>query len=157
MQRWRWQQESSRDIIRPMKPYWNKKIITSWIAIMAILLSALVPSVASAFTARNGNFPIWMEICSASNVSSSSAKVSKKILVTVAGDSSSSSMNSAAHEAEHCPFCLPHAGNFALPPAVMPCCAVAAGHDVYPPLYYQAPSLLFSWVTANPRGPPQLS
>jgi hypothetical protein len=61
------------------------------------------------------------------------------------------------HSAKHCPFCLPHAGNFALPPAIIPCCAVAAGHDVFPPLYYQAPSLLFAWVSASPRGPPQLS
>lgn len=141
-----------------MKPLWKNKFVTTWIAIFAILLSALAPSISSALTVRNGSFPIWMEICSASNVYSSSAKLSKKILLTVSADSSaSSSMNPDAHEAAHCPFCLPHAGNFALPPALMPCCAVAAGHDAYPPLYYQAPSLLFSWVTANPRGPPQLS
>ena len=140
-----------------MKPYWNKKIITGWIAIFALLLSALVPSMASALTVRNGNLPVWMEICSASNVSSAGGKLSKKMRVAVSAGASISSMNSAAHEAAHCPFCLPHAGNFALPPAVLPCCAVAAGHDVFPPLYYQAPSLLFSWVSASPRGPPQFS
>jgi hypothetical protein len=144
-----------------MKLYWNKKLITSWIAIFALLLSALAPSVSSAFTVRKGNVPIWMEICSASNVSSSGTTPSKKILVTLSADiadtAASSPKDPAAHEAAHCPFCLPHAGHFALPPAVMPCCAVAAGHDVFPPLYYQAPSLLFSWVSASPRGPPQLS
>jgi Protein of unknown function (DUF2946) len=130
-----------------MSPFWNKKIITTWIAIFAILLSALAPSISSALTVltvRNGNSPSWAEICSTSN---STASVNKK----------TQSSTSDAHESKHCPFCLPHAGNFALPPAAMPCCAVAAGHDTFPPLYYQAPSLLFSWVTANPRGPPPLS
>ncbi|MDO8178027.1 MAG: DUF2946 domain-containing protein [Undibacterium sp.] len=129
-----------------MKPLWKNKFVTTWIAIFAILLSALAPSISSALTMRNASSPGWSEICSASNVYSSANKMSKK-----------ASGTSDAHESKHCPFCLPHAGNFALPPAVMPCCAVAAGHDAFPPLYYQAPSLLFSWVTANPRGPPQLS
>lgn len=138
--------------MRPMKKYWYKKMITSWIAIFAILLSTLAPSISSALTVRDGSSAIWTEICSASNVSSSTSKISKKVLVKL-----STSSTSETHEAKHCPFCLPHAGNFALPPAITPCCAVAAGHDAFPPLYYQAPSLLFSWVTANPRGPPQLS
>jgi hypothetical protein len=140
-----------------MKRFWKKKLVTSWIAIFAILLSTLAPSIASAFSVRNGNNSIWTEICSASNVSSTGNKLSKKFLVKLATDAADSSTAPDSHEGKHCPFCLPHAGNFALPPALMPCVAVAAGHDAFPSLYYQAPSLLFSWVTANPRGPPQLS
>lgn len=140
-----------------MKKIWHKKILTSWIAIFAILLSALAPSISSAFTLRSGNTAIWTEICSASNVYSSNTKVSKKILVKLSTSVPASTDTSDTHQGKHCPFCLPHAGNFALPPALMPGVVLLVTRDVFPPLYYQAPSLLFSWVTANPRGPPQLS
>jgi hypothetical protein len=138
----------------PMKKYWHKKILTSWVAIFAILLSALAPSISSAFTGPSNSNIFWTEICSAANLTSAASKASKKVLIKL---SINSPATSDAHEGKHCPYCLPHAGNFALPPAVMPCCAVAVGHDAFPPLYYQAPSLLFSWVTAKPRGPPQVS
>ena len=132
--------------------------MTSWVAIFAILLSTLAPSISSAMAVRGASNGIWTEICSASNVASSTNKVSKKVFVKLsAGATETSDSTSDSHKAKHCPFCLPHAGNFALPPTLIPCVAVAAGHDAFPPLYYQAPSLLFSWVTANPRGPPQLS
>lgn len=132
-----------------MKRFWKNKLITVWIACFAILLNALVPSIASALVVANGNTASWAEICSTANTTAATA-AGKKVPAT-------SSSTGEQHAAKHCPFCLPHAGNFALPPASLPCCALAAGHDIFPTLYYQAPSLLFSWVTANPRGPPQLS
>jgi hypothetical protein len=133
-----------------MKRFWKNKLITVWIACFAILLNTLVPSIASALAVNNGNSPSWAEICSTANPVASTPSAINKVPAT-------SSEIGDQHSAKHCPFCLPHAGNFALPPAIIPCCAVAAGHDVFPPLYYQAPSLLFSWVSASPRGPPQLS
>ena len=140
--------------MRPMKKFLKRKLITSWIAIFAILLSTLAPSISSAMAVRGANDGIWTEICSASNVASSTNKVSKKVFVKL---STGTAKTSDSHKAKHCPFCLPHAGNFALPPALTACVAVTAGQNAFPPLYYQAHSLLFSWVTANPRGPPQLS
>ncbi len=129
-----------------MKKAWKKKLITIWIACFAILLSALAPSISSALAAQNGQRNGFDEICSTANISVGS--IDKAL---------NKSSDQSAHATTHCPFCLPHAGNFALPPANIVCCAVAAGHDIFPPLYYQAPTLLFTWVSANPRGPPRLS
>ncbi|WP_295762906.1 DUF2946 domain-containing protein [Undibacterium sp.] len=133
-----------------MKRFWKNKLITIWIACLAILANALVPSIASALAARDGNAPSWAEICSTPIAGLAAKKVGTSVALKLPGKIDT-------HTAKHCPFCLPHAGNFALAPAALPCCAVAAGHDAFPPLYYQAPSLLHSWVTANPRGPPQFS
>lgn len=134
-----------------MKRFWKNKCLTVWIACLAILLNALVPSLASAMAVRDGAMPSWAEICSTTTITAAAANPSNK------ATPATSTSGEDQHAAKHCPFCLPHAGNFALPPAIIPCCAVAAGHDAFPILYYQAPSLLFSWVTANPRGPPQRS
>lgn len=134
-----------------MKKYWKKQFLTVWIAIFAILLSALGSSISSALTLANRTNPGLTEICSTTN-----SAVNKATEATQQAPAKSSG-GSAAHATEHCPFCLPHAGDFSLAPAVLTCCAIAAGHDVFPPLFYQAPTLLFTWVSANPRGPPQFS
>ena len=126
-----------------MKRFWKNKLLTVWIACFAILLNALAPSISYALSARDDRTSPSAEICSMGISSQSSMH--------------HSSGESDAHGAKHCPFCLPHAGSFALPPPGVPCCAVAAGHDLFPSLFYHAPQPLFSWAVANPRGPPLLS
>jgi len=44
-----------------------------------------------------------------------------------------------------------------LPPSSSSPLAVIAGHDRYPPLFYQAPQPQFAWLAASPRGPPALA
>jgi hypothetical protein len=58
---------------------------------------------------------------------------------------------------EHCAFCSTHAGSVGLPPAspVLPL-LVASGTAIFPALYYQSPSPLFIWSTAQSRAPPRL-
>lgn len=128
-----------------MKKFWKNKLLTVWIACFAILLNALAPSITYALNAPKHSAPPAAEIC--------------RTGMKMSGPSSMhhSSGKSDAPDAKHCPFCLPHAGSFALPPPSVPCCAVAAGHDLFPSLFYLSPQPLFSWAAANPRGPPLLS
>lgn len=136
-----------------MKKYWKKQFLTVWIAIFAILLSALGSSISSALTLSNSVNPGLTEICSTANSPANLTKATK------ASQSAALKSNggSAAHAAEHCPFCLPHAGDFSLPPPPPPCCFVADEQTGFPALFYQAPSLLSTWVSAHPRGPPLFS
>ena len=128
-----------------MKRFWKNKLLTVWIACFAILLNALAPSISYALNARTDSAAPMAEVC---RMGTSMAKPAPIHHSSDQGD---------AHGAKHCPFCLPHAGSFALPPPDVPRCAIAAGHDLFPSLFYQSPQPLFSWAAANPRGPPLLS
>lgn len=126
---------------------WNpvkRSVLTVWIALLAILFGALAPSVSHALAARNSNVGI-AELCTtnASNASSVVIQGQEKPL-----------KDALLHHLEHCPFCTTHGGTFALPPPLPVSFAVIGGHDVFPALFYRAPTPLFSWSAAQPRGPP---
>lgn len=55
---------------------------------------------------------------------------------------------------EHCGYCLPHAGTFALPPAAIGALGLLDGHALRPSLVYRAPQPLLALSAAPARGPP---
>lgn len=116
--------------------------VTAWIAIFAILLAALAPSVARAWLSPQQAMP-WTDICS------------------VAGPQGAPHLaplpGSGQHDGaifKHCPFCLNHAGHFALPaPALDLLPAVAASTETFP-ASAATPAPRFIRVAAQPRAPP---
>ena len=115
-----------------------------WIACLAILLNALAPSISHALSAASGSSNMT-EVCTVTGtklVSNDQASVEK------------SSTDSVLHHLEHCPFCMTHAGTFALPGPLPLSFAVSGGHGLFPALFYHSPAPLFSWSGANPRAPP---
>ncbi|MFZ4878206.1 DUF2946 domain-containing protein [Janthinobacterium sp. Mn2066] len=119
-----------------------------WFACLAILLNVLSPSLSYAFASQHINAnTAAIEICSASGTVYTQADLAPR---------SKSTTDSVLHHIQHCPFCMGHAGSLGLPPASLPL-ALITGHDVYPPLFYQAPQPQFAWLDAQPRGPPRLS
>lgn len=76
---------------------------TAWIAIFAILLAALAPSLAWALAPSQQAMP-WSEICSVTG---------KQAANGVTSNSGSGQQDGKVPN--HCPFCLNHAGYFALP------------------------------------------
>ena len=134
--------------------------LTIWIACFAILLNALAPSISYAMYAMHstsspsGTAPILMEVCTATGmkmVDDAAEKTSGSAL-----DASGDHKKPVAASA-HCPFCLPHAGSFALLPTGAIRFAVSAKHGLMPPLFYQSPHPLFSWAVAHSRAPPVAS
>jgi hypothetical protein len=119
--------------------------ITAWIAACAILLAALVPSVAMAVTKGNSGTSPWGEICSVSADT-----------VSVAGKTAPQPADQAGH-LKHCPFCSLHAGGAVLPPSDAVSLPAPHGAALRPALYYQSPRPLFSWAPAQSRAPPALS
>ena len=123
-----------------------------WFACLAILLNALSPSLSYAYAALHANANgAAAEICSASGVVYTQAELGP------AFKSAKSTTDSVLHHIEHCPFCMNHAGSAGLPPPQPAPLAIVAGHDRYPPLYYQAPQAQCAWLGASPRGPPSLA
>lgn len=119
----------------------------AWIACFAILLAALAPSISQAVAnAKQESGSGWAEICSVAGI---------RFVQVVQGDDGAA--DGKAMQMEHCAFCSTHAGSVGLPPAspVLPL-PVASGTTIFPALYYQSPSPLFIWSTAQSRAPPAL-
>ncbi|MFT5643621.1 MAG: hypothetical protein ACI83P_001168 [Janthinobacterium sp.] len=141
-----------------MGKFLTRKRLQIWIACCAILLNALAPSIAHALSAQAGRTNA-MVICSvngtkwlATGVSTGAASDGAFTDESAAGDVAPS--DSPLHHLEHCPFCLTHAGNFALPASSLAPAAIRGGHDLFSALFYDAPAALFSWSSTRPRGPP---
>ncbi|MGF6118815.1 hypothetical protein ABIE30_003528 [Janthinobacterium lividum] len=121
----------------------------AWIACFAILLAALAPSISQAVAnAKQESGSGWAEICSLAGIR----------FVQVDNDGAADEKSGGkAMQMEHCAFCSTHAGSVGLPPAspVLPL-LVASGTAIFPALYYQSPSPLFIWSTAQSRAPPAL-
>jgi hypothetical protein len=124
-----------------MYPLLKRRTLHIWIAMLAVLFSALAPAVSHALAATASPLA---EMCTVDGTAKADVD-GKKIPLP------------AMHGMEHCPYCATHGGSPALPPPAVLSFAVSAGHDVYPSLFYTAPQPLHSWSAASPRGPPSLS
>jgi hypothetical protein len=125
--------------------------LASWIAIAAIVFSALAPTIAHAFPAKNTPQTLWQELCTAQGT--------KLIQSTdVAGDQQQIPVqNNAGIHFEHCPYCFSHAGSVGLPPATAAFVFVATGQSAQFAASYIAPVLPFYHQSANPsQAPPSL-
>ena len=125
----------------------KRRSLTVWIAMLAILFSALAPSVSHALAAR-GSSDGFVEICTVNGV---------ELVSLVTGERQKPVKDALFHHMEHCAFCATHGGTFALLPPVALTLAVVGGHDLFPSLFYLAPTPLFAWSAAQPRGPPALA
>jgi hypothetical protein len=122
----------------------------AWAACLAILLSALAPSLSHALALARGSDSAWMEVCSVAGTKLVQAETG----VTAAGSPSS---HDALKDAGHCLFCGTHAASFALPPTASLTFHAAAAARPWPRLFYQSPRPLACWATAHPRAPPLFS
>jgi hypothetical protein len=135
----------------------GRKRLQIWIACFAILLNALAPSISHALSSMAGPSNM-IEICSANGTRWVDGAIAGKLASELASMEQLApeqpSTDSPLHHLEHCPFCITHAGTFALPGPSTTLLAIEGGHDLFPALFYHSPSPLFSWSAARPRGPP---
>jgi len=129
------------------------RVLTSWIACFAILLSALGPTLSHAF--RNDVPAGWIEICSVTG-----AKLVKVDVGTAAqADKSGKSTDegSGTHALKHCPYCSTHTTVLGLPPAAPAGLTLDILAFHVPELFLAAPRTLFAWASAQPRAPPLIA
>lgn len=96
----------------------RSRFVSTWIAIAAILLSALMPTLSLAFVsaprATGSGGGDWVEICTSQGASWVKLGVDGQVLAQTSLRPDGAP--ALAHQC-HCPYCLTHAASFALPPA----------------------------------------
>ncbi|TDN48108.1 hypothetical protein C7389_11612 [Azoarcus indigens] len=114
--------------------------LSSWLAILAILLTVLAPGISKALAARDAG---WMEVCTAAGIKHLQAGGGSPDESGHAGSSGS------------CPYCLTHAFGFALAPVDAQSWPALAGPAGPLPLAAALPPAPVSaWTTPQPRAPP---
>lgn len=122
------------------------RLLTSWIAVLAILMSALAPSISHALGTKNG--ASWIEVCST---------VGSKWLQPDRSSTDPAPASGSAHLFEHCPYCSLHANAIAVPAAPVGLAQAPVLSHPVPTAFLAAPRTLHAWVSAQPRAPPQFS
>ena len=116
----------------------GRRTLSSWIALLAILLVTFVPTVTGAFPASTG-LP-WDRICSAANVA-----VDK---------SGTPDAPASMHVFEHCPYCALHADLAPPPDPRVADAGTALAFRAFPVAFTRAPRANAAWASAQPRAPP---
>ena len=114
-----------------------------WLALFAVLLNALAPTVSHALAASRPVIPV--DVCSVDGGAPFAAAAA-----LLMQDEQHAGMGALAD----CGYCLVHAGSHGLPPPVHALPALVDGAEPRPFLFHHAPRPLAVWLAAVPRGPP---
>lgn len=138
----------------------HRRLISS-LAILAVLLNALLPSLSQAMAAasaavggsvQQGAAPRWQELCSATGSRWVQLDAQGHLLAQT--DQRPTEAPPASHDAA-CGYCLAHAGSFGLPPETG--WLVGLAGESRTPLAArpeQAPTLRLAWRNPAVRAPP---
>ena len=119
-----------------------KRHLSHWIAVFAILMSSVAPTVSQAVSLAQNGQGISIEVCTATG-----AKMIQVIDVADADE--------LAQATIQCPLCVVH-DNYTLPLNHELSFAKPENNNIYPQLFYQSPKPLFAWVALPSRAPPSL-
>ncbi len=114
------------------------------IALFAVLLAALAPTISHAVAASSGEKTPWVQICDGVNIK----------WMQVDADGKPIPRSQAASHFDHCPFCLNHAGEIGVMQNPLLLFALRIERESYPDRFYQSPRPLFIWASAQSRAPP---
>lgn len=122
-----------------------RRRFAAWLAIVAMLLGALAPTIAQARMGGSQRAD-WLEICTTTG------------MVWVQADAGERSQKTdgqpyGADASPHCPWCTLHSGASGLPP-VQAVTVVPVPPAEQPPAFYRAPLTDTVWATARSRAPP---
>jgi hypothetical protein len=123
----------------------KRQTLQLWIALLAILFSALAPTVSHALAAANPAETV--QICTVDGY---------KLVQLPDADDGKAPLD-LKHGMEHCAFCTLHGGGDAPLPHAVAALSLNPDRDTYPSLFYSAPRALHVWSVANPRAPPALA
>jgi hypothetical protein len=119
-----------------------KRHLSHWIAVLAVLMSSVAPTVSQAVSLAQNGQGISIEVCTTTGV-----KMAQFIDASDADETTKASVQ--------CPLCVVQ-GNFALPLNHELSFAKPVNSNIYPQLFYQSPKPLFAWVALPSRAPPSL-
>jgi hypothetical protein len=119
--------------------------LTLRIALIAILLGALAPTISHAL--RSGGSAAWVEVCTVLGAK----------WVTNEASHPGESTPATAHLSEDCPHCALQAHSPALPSAPQIGLISSSPQFAVPLLFLLASHPLHAWTSAQPRAPPRIS
>ena len=132
------------DIFKTMFRLRTRARLVSLIAVLAVLMGSLAPSLGHALAAGSGDS--WVEVCTTQG---------SRWIQT--GDDGSKRGPASAHAFEHCPCCSPHTPALGpLPEGREWYLAVGLAYELARTLL-TAPRTLHAWRGAQPRAPPHSS
>ena len=118
-----------------------------WIALLAILFSALAPTISHALASAGAATPA-MQLCTVNGY---------QMVKLADADADDRQAPADAKSMQHCAFCTLHGGADALPISTAAALALTTGRGIYPPRYYSAPRAQHIWSAAHQRAPPFLA
>ncbi len=119
------------------------RTVSSWIALLAILVVTFAPSFTGLLSAARG-LP-WEQVCSAATAVGAATN-------TATRDDSPA----APHAFDHCPYCALHADLAPPPDPRVADTGSAAPFRAFPIAFSRAPRGNALWASGQPRAPPSL-
>lgn len=119
-------------------------------AMFAILMNALAPSISHGMASWRGDAATW-EICRTEATVTANDARDGLLVVGAAGKKITQSKMGMMQD---CGYCAPHAGSVGLPPVLAAIPFVGMAHGLQPFLFYRSPQPLRTLSPAAPRGPP---
>ena len=118
-----------------------------WLALVAALALALLPTVSHALVASRGHGAL-VEVCTTQS--------ERVVALGEAADDHGVPVSAGLH-LEHCPLCAASATALGLPPSALTLHRVTVCVAAQPERFLHAPETPFAWRSAQPRAPPVFS
>ncbi len=119
---------------------------TAWVALLALVLGALAPTVTQAMVVDSDRAD-WLEVCGVSGM------VWVKADTGEVRDQSPDGSTPMSDASQHCPWCTLHGGAAGLPVVALQLDLPPRLTDL-PPAFYRAPLATTVWAPAQSRAPP---
>ena len=121
----------------------RKSHLVHWIAILAIVMSALAPAVTQAVSLAKHGQGFVMEVCSTDG---------SKLNISMQGDNSSDQ----TEPIQPCPYCVSHS-DFVPTFSANVKFHAPQSFALFPELFYQSPKRLTVWITPPSAAPPSIT
>ena len=123
-----------------------RRRFTTWLALLAMVLGALAPTVAQAVVAVSDRAE-WIEVCGVSGMVWVRADTGEPAMAQHDGQAPMSDAS------QHCPWCSLHGGATGLPPVIALAEPAARQTDLLP-IFLRAVPRSGAWAVAHARAPP---
>jgi hypothetical protein len=119
-----------------------------WIALVAMLAFALLPTLSRALAFAGSDPSAWAEVCTSQGM---------KWVSTADANAGASGAPAQALPLDPCGFCPLAGAGLAPPPMAPQVVSLPLRGAEPPPLFLHAPRTLHAWCSAQPRAPPLLT
>ena len=140
----------SRCYNSPMHQFAKSRRVAAWIAALAIMLSALAPSISHALVAYAGGPADSVLVCTSAGYKWVNVSTGEQ-------PNAPAETEKAGNHFERCAFCGTHADTFTLAPLDGITAPVIDAVHLAPSLFHHSPRPLFVWSASRSRAPPALS